>query len=543
MKKSPELTGRDTDMSFTAIAFFIFLVTGLVLYYIVPKKARWCVLLILSYYYYMSFSVKTVVFLVFTTLVTYAGGRLLEKINTAGSEYLAANKGQLDRETKKAYKEKVKKKKRLVVACILVLAFGLLAVVKYTSFAIQNLNSLFASLGADALVLPVPAIILPLGISFYTFQSASYVIDIYNNKYPAEKNVFKYALFVSFFPQLLQGPIGRFDRLSGQLFGGNKFNLVNLQFGAQRILWGMLKKMVLADRVAGFVSEVFGNYTVYGGVYNIIAVLLYCVQLYADFSGGVDIVIGVAECFGIKMDENFRQPFFSKSVGEFWRRWHITLGAWMKDYIFYPFSLSKAMNRFGKWSKKIFGIRAGKALPICLANILIFFIVGVWHGAAWKFIVYGLYNGFIIAISALLEPLYEKMFAKTGIKKSSRAWGIFEIMRTFVLVNIGWYFDMAIGLYEALVMIEQTFTKFDISVIFTEQFLELGMGRSDFLIVLAGCLIIFVVSLMKEKGIKVREYIAAKPLVVRWAVWYLLILIIFVFGFTGQASAFMYANF
>ena len=162
-------------------------------------------------------------------------------------------------------------------------------------------------------------IILPLGISFYTFQSISYIIDVYQGKYSAEKNIFKYALFVSFFPQLLQGPIGRFDRLAHQLYEGRSFSLKAAEFGLQRILWGCFKKMVLADRVAGFVTTVFGNYTEYGGWYNLVAVLLYCVQLYADFSGGIDIVIGTAEIFGIRMDENFRQPFFSKSIGEFWR--------------------------------------------------------------------------------------------------------------------------------------------------------------------------------------------------------------------------------
>ena len=313
-------------MSFTTLQFFLFAAAGVIVYYVIPKKVRWVWLLILSYLYYFSFSVKTSVFLMFTTLVTYIGGISLETVNEQSKRYLEENKGILDRQAKKAYKEKTKKNKRRIVVLMLLLAFGLLGAVKYLNFVIENIDALVLAIGHGQYIEPVN-IILPLGISFYTFQSISYIIDIYQGKYKAERNVFKYALFVSFFPQLLQGPIGRFDRLAHQLYEGHSFSVISIQYGLQRILWGLFKKMVLADRVSGFVNTVFNNYASYGGWYNLVAVLLYCVQLYADFSGGIDIVIGTAEMFGIKMDENFRQPFFSKSIGEFWRRWHITLAA------------------------------------------------------------------------------------------------------------------------------------------------------------------------------------------------------------------------
>lgn len=529
-------------MSFTTLHFFLFLAVGVLVYYLLPKKVQWVWLLVLSYLYYFTFSIKTSVFLIFTTVVTYTGGQLLSRMNETSKEYLKVNKETLDRAAKKEYKDRVTKNKRRVVIAMLLLCFGLLGIVKYLNFVIENIDALVLAVGHGQYIEPFN-VILPLGISFYTFQSVSYIIDIYQGKYKAEKNIFKYALFVAFFPQLLQGPIGRFDRLAHQLYDGRKFSLKTAEFGLQRILWGCFKKMVLADRAAGFVNTVFNNYTEYGGWYNITAVLLYCVQLYADFSGGIDIVIGTAEIFGIHMDENFRQPFFSKSIGEFWRRWHITLGTWMKDYIFYPFSLSKQMNHFGKWSKKRFGNSIGKVLPICMANLLIFFIVGVWHGAAWKYIAYGMYNGIIIAVSSLLEPLYAKGFEKTGINRESKVWTIVQIVRTFILVNIGWYFDMAVSFSAALVMMKETFTKMSMAQLFDTQFLELGMGRRDFLIVFAGCLIVLAVSYYKERGIAVREAIAAKPLAIRWAVWYALIIIIFIFAYTGDGSAFIYANF
>lgn len=481
-------------------------------------------------------------FLVYTTIVVYAGGILLDTFNARSKAYLADNKETLDREQKKAYKANVKKKKRQVVVAMLILAFGMLGAVKYLNFIIENIDALVLAVGHGQYIEPM-AVILPLGISFYTFQSVSYIIDIYQGKYAAERNLFKFALFVSFFPQLLQGPIGRFDRLAHQLYEGRRFELGNLQYGAQRICWGLFKKVVLADRTAGLVNNVFTNYGEYGGFYNIVAVLMYSVQLYADFSGGVDIVIGTAQMFGIQMDENFRQPYFSKSIGEFWRRWHITLGAWMKDYIFYPFSLSKCMNRFGKWCKKHLPAGIAKTLPIGLANILIFFIVGIWHGAAWKYIMYGLYNGFIIAASSMLEPVYHWGLEKCHINAKSRPWQIFQIIRTFILVNIGWFFDMAVGLSAALVMMKETFTKMSLSQLTDGSIFTLGMTQGDFIIVFVGCLIVFIISLLKEKGICIRDAIASKPVVVRWACYYSLILLVIFLGYTASASGFIYANF
>ena len=423
-------------MSFTTFEFFLFALTALVVYYIIPKKVRWVWLLILSYIYYFSYHVTTVWMMILTTAVTYTGGVLLGRLNGLKPDKDA------DREAKKAFKKDITHRKKKVVLLVILLSFGVLAVCKYTNFMIGNINGILAMTKATGR-LSVLKLTLPLGISFYTFQSVSYVVDVYRGKHEPQKNFFKYALFVSFFPQLLQGPIGRYERLGSQLYEGHSYDLRNIQFGVQRILWGMLKKMVLADRVNAAVTLIFNNYWNYGGWINVFGVILYSIQLYADFSGGIDITIGVAQMFGITMDENFRQPYFSRSISEFWRRWHITLGTWMKDYIFYPFSLSKCMNKFGKWCKKTFGNNIGKLLPVSLANLLVFFIVGIWHGAAWKYIMYGMYNGVIIAASGMLAPVYAKIHTKLHINPKSWWYQGFCIIRTFILVNIGFYFDMA----------------------------------------------------------------------------------------------------
>ena len=323
--------------------------------------------------------------LLLTTYVTYRGGILLDRLNEQKPQ------DGISREEKKDFKKNIVRKKKKIVLAMVLIAFGMLGIMKYTNFMLGNIDAVLRLFGSGKQI-GVLNLTLPLGISFYTFQSISYVVDVYRGKHKAQGNFFKHALFVSFFPQLLQGPIGRYERLGSQLYEGHSYNLKELQFGVQRILWGFFKKMVLADRVNAAVLLIFHNYWNYGGWYNVLGVLLYSIQLYADFSGGIDIVIGIAQMFGITMDENFRQPYFSRSISEFWRRWHITLGTWMKDYIFYPFSLSKSMAKFGKWSKKKFGNNVGKLLPVGLADILVFFVVGVWHGAAWKYIMYGIYT-------------------------------------------------------------------------------------------------------------------------------------------------------
>ena len=530
-------------MSFSSVGFFAFLLVGIIVYYVLPKNIQWVWLLILSYLYYFTFSVKASLFMVFATVTIYAGGIWLESIQKKADAYLAVNKAVITKDEKKAYKEKIKKNKRWVLLLIILLDFGMLAIVKYTDFAIENINVLLGKFGAEPFGLMNLG--LPLGISFFTFQSVSYIIDVYQGKYECEKNIFKMGLFVSFFPQLLQGPIGRYDRLGKQLYEGHSFNLKQVEFGLQRIGWGLFKKLVIADRAAVLVLNVFTNYEMYNGFHYILAVLMYSVDLYMDFSGGIDIVIGAAQMFGITMDENFRQPYFSKSIGEFWRRWHITLGTWMKDYVFYPFCLSKAMNKFGKWGKKHLGEHVGKTLPICFSNLLIFFIVGIWHGAEWRYIMYGMYNGVIIAFSNLVEPLYKKCLHACHINPHKKWWQCVQILRTFILVNIGWVFDCsAAGMGSAVRMIKRMITDLRFDQLNAVMFKSIGLKPADYIILAIGCIVVLIISILKERGVQIRAAVEAKPIAVRWLIYYGLIVAIFVLGYASDAgSGFLYANF
>lgn len=530
-------------MSFVSMGFLLFLLAGLVVYYVIPKKYQWIWLLVLSYAFYISYGIKSIIFILFTTATTFVGALVIEHIDKTGKQQIKEQKSLMSAAEKKAAKAKIKHKKRQAAAVILVLNFGLLAFLKYYNFTAENLNILFFNLHTDVRIRGL-RLLLPLGISFYTFQSMGYLIDVYQGKYEAERHFFKFSLFVSFFPQILQGPIGRYNRLSSQLYEKHSFDLQNIQFGLQLMFWGFFKKLVLADRANVIVMEVFDHVGKYHGIPVVIGVFAYCIQLYGDFSGGMDVVMGAAQMFGIRLDENFARPFFSHSISEFWRRWHITLGTWMKDYVFYPFSLSKQMNRFGKFAKKKFGNTIGRVLPICVADLLIFFLVGVWHGAAWKFIMYGMYNGMIIAVSSLLEPVYQKAFLYTHINRESRVWKLFQVFRTFVLVNIGWYFDRANSLKDAFALMKNTVTGFSMSVFRDGTMLQLGSGLKGYIILLAGCLLLFIVSLLQEKGIKIRELVAAQKMPVRFAVYLSLVFLVLTFGkIATNGGGFIYAQF
>ena len=508
-------------MSLISMEFLIFVGIAVIGYYLIPKRFQWIWLLIFSYIYYASSGIKILFFLLYTTITTYGTGRLLDRVNHK----------ELPRNEAKS------RKRRILIGCLL-LNFGMLAVLKYTNFAIENVNAIFHA------GISFQKLILPLGISFYTFQSMGYIIDVYWGKYEAEKNPFRFALFVSFFPQLLQGPIGRFDRLARQLYEQHSFDLLKAQYALQLMLWGFFKKLVLADRAAVVVNQVFQNYTQYSGVTYIVAVLMYSIQLYMDFSGGMDVVMGVAALFGVELDQNFKRPYFATSITDFWHRWHITLGTWMKDYIFYPVSLSKWMGKFGKWSKKAFGKKTGRVVPICVANIIVFLVVGIWHGAAWKYIAYGLYNGLIIAISSLLAPLYRKGFEKFHINPKSGAWHVVQILRTFLLVNISWYFDMAVSLSAAFAMMKSTVTGFSLATLTDGSLMMLGLDKLDYMILAMGCLVVFLISFLKERGIQIRESLGRKPLVIRWAVYGMLVFGIPMFGYVMTTTGgFIYAQF
>ena len=499
-------------MDLTTLKFLILVALAVLGYYLVPKRMQWIWLLGAGYVYYAMCDTAFVKYMVFTTLTTYAAGLLLGRVRSKGS------------------------RKAVMILCLL-LNFGMLGFLKYSNFIIEIFNGL-AHRNISLLVL-----VAPLGISFYTFQSMGYVLDVYWKRIEPDKNPFRLALFVSFFPQIMQGPIGRYSRLANQLYESHRFDIVRTEQAMFRILWGFFKKLVIADTAAVFVAPLFDDFQTYSGC-AILAVLFYAIQLYADFSGGIDVVIGIGMLFGIEMDENFRQPYFSISIGDFWHRWHITLGAWMKDYLFYPVTLSGWMKKIGKGAKKVFGKKIGRALPICLANIIVFFVVGIWHGPEWKYIIYGLYNGLIIGISGMLTDNFRSWKKKLGINDKGKPWHLFMILRTFILVLISFYFDRAANVSDAFAMMKNSVTQFDPGQLLTITSESGQTALQMILIILAGLVPLLIHSIQKERGVDTLSAISARPAPVRIL---LFLALFFVLGLIGEmpslTGGFIYAQF
>ncbi len=532
-------------MSFTSFQFFIFLLIVFVVYFLIPKKFQWIVTLIASYIFYIYASLSAVLFLLFTTASTFYTGFLMGKANEQYAKILSDGGNTLTREQKKQYKTDNKKKKRLILTVALVANFGILAFLKYFNFFASNTNVLLDFLSTDA-ALPILNLLLPLGISFYTFQSAGYVIDVYRGKIAPDKNIAKFALFVSYFPQIVQGPIGRYDELANQLYAQHSFDYTRVKFGLQLMLWGLFKKLVIADRAAIIVNTVFDHYLKYNGLTLFFSVLLYCIQIYCDFSGGIDIARGIAQVMGIELRENFKRPLFATSIADFWRRWHISLSEWTRDYIFYPLSLSRSFARLGKSSRKILGTYFGKLLPTFLAMLITFLVVGIWHGANWKYVAYGLYNGILIFAGILFEPFLTRIFTEKNAKVNSFSWRFMNIIGTLFLVCIGRYFSRADNLRIALSMLKRTFLNFNPWVLSEGLFSKMGLNEKNLQLLWISILVLLIVDILQEQGYHLREKIAEQNIVFRWVFYYVAIFATLIFGVYGidyVASDFIYMGF
>lgn len=518
-------------MAFTSWAFLGFVLCSLLFYYIVPKRMQWVVLLLVSFGFYAAGGIKTIGYLLFTTLSTYSAGLVLGHLNE--------RRKQLPKEDRAAG-EVIKRRKKQVVLLAVLANFGLLYVLKYWSVTVDQLQPL--------LRMPLPRwdFVLPLGLSFYIFQSIGYVIDCYRGKYPPERNVAKFALFVSFFPQMVQGPISRFHQLAPQLTAQRSFDATAVQYGIQLMLWGYFKKMVISDRAGVIVATVFGEYTQYHGTLLAAGVLFYCIQLYCDFSGGIDITRGVAQMFGIDLAENFRRPLFAISLADYWRRWHITLGQWMRDYVFYPLSLSKPLGRLGKWSRRHIKGKAGKVLPTSIATFVVYFLIGIWHGTDARYLVFGFYNGILITAAFLLEGRFQAVRQALGIPQESRWFRLFQIGRTTALVFIGRYLTRAESLSAALWMMKMTVVDPEIAALWDGRMLQLGLGAGDILCVFAGALVILAAECYQERGVCIRETLARRHWLVQWAAILLSLTVLLLFGIMRGdyiASEFIYQQY
>jgi D-alanyl-lipoteichoic acid acyltransferase DltB (MBOAT superfamily) len=530
-------------MLFTSYGFVAFVLALLILYYLIPRRFQWLLLLAASYLFYALASPQFLIYIGVTTVSTFLAGRQIGRIGQAQAAFAELHKDTLSKEEKKSSKTAAKRQQRKWLLACLLFNFGILAFIKYTNFTIVNINSLLTAAGS-ASQLSFLKLALPMGISFYTFQSMGYILDVYRGKYAPEGNVLRFGLFVSFFPQLVQGPISRFDDLAQTLYQEHRPDRQNLVYGLQRVLWGYFKKVVIADRILVAVNTIIRAPEEHQGVFVFVGMLYYALQLYADFTGGIDITIGIAEMLGIRVKENFNAPFLSRSITDYWRRWHITMGTWFKDYLFYPISVARPMLNLSRRARQKLGDKLGKRVPVYLSTLIVWFATGLWHGSSWNFIAWGLTNGIVIILSQACEPLYARFHRRFHLK-GKPLYSAFEVLRTILLMSAIRLFDCYRDVPLTLRMFASMFTTRNYRLLFSREAMQLGLGGADYLVLLAGLLILIGSRLLKDRG-DIRVQLDTKPAVLRYAAVFALFLAIVVFGAYGigfDASQFIYNQF
>ena len=532
-------------MLFTSYGFIAFLAAVLFVYYIFPSKWQWTVLLAASYVFYAFSGLWNFAFIFAVTVSCYVIARVIACMKEREDLSVEQNRDLWSKDERKQYRAKQKKRRLWVLIIGIALNIGILAVIKYTAFALTNVNSLLSLFGAGQL--SIPTLILPMGISFFVFQSVAYLIDVYRGKTFAEKNIAKFALFVSFFPQLVQGPISRHSDLAKQLYEPHKLDGTKLKFGLQRILWGFFKKLVIADRIMVAIKPLISSDGSYDGAYVFLLIIFYSIQIYADFTGGIDITIGVAEAMGMKLAENFNRPFSSRTTKEYWNRWHITMGSWFNDYIFLPLSVTKPLLKLSKSIRSKnngFMKGLGKRLPVYTATTVTWFLTGLWHGAAWNFIVWGLLNCLVILVSQELEPLYRRFRNKFPRLTASYPYHCFEATRTFLLMGLIRSLDCYRNVGVTFSMWGSMLTKFNWGEVFGGGLSSLGLKAVDYVIIAVAVAVVFAVSKLGQKR-DLRQALVGKT-VLSWTLAGVMLIVILIFGAYGMgydASQFIYNQF
>ena len=519
----------------------VFFPLCLLVFQITPKKAKPVVLLLESLLFYTLANGILLFFLLVSIAGTWLFGLALDRL----AEKHTARVKETPKEERKALKKRLLRRRRWLLFVSSFWNVGLLVFLKYTPFFLQNLFSLASLLGfsVDA---ALPRFLQPLGLSFFTLSAFSYLFDVYRGTVKADRNPLRLALFLSFFPQIIEGPICRYGETAAQLWSVCRIKYENLVPGLRRILFGLMKKLVVADRLNLLVKTVFDDYATLPGGAVALGALFYTVQLYMDFSGAMDAVVGIGQIFGIKMPENFARPFFSVSVSEFWTRWHISLGAFFRDYIFYPLSMSKPLKKLTAKVRPALGDHFGPLLAGGAALLCVWVCNGLWHGAAWSFLFFGMYHFVLILLGEIVTPFSAALLKRLGIGPENRLLRLFRILRTGLLVVIGELFFRANGLRAGLAMFSKMVTDFSFTLPKGSLLSKLRVDPQDLLIVFVTLAIVFAVGLLREKKIDVNGALGRRRLPVRFGVMYALILYIVIFGAYGPGYVPvdpMYANF
>ena len=480
------------QLLFNSFQYLIFLPLVVLVYFLLAPRYRWVLLLAASYYFYMSWRAEYALLILFCTAINYFAAILIDKAESRA-------------------------RKRAILTIDLIISLGVLFVYKYLGFLTNNLNSMLHAFHA-AWQIPTFEILLPVGISFFTFQTLSYTIDVYRGETEVERHFGIFALFVSFFPQLVAGPIERSSNLLPQFRVQKRFDMPRAMAGLRIILWGLFKKMVIADRLAVLANAVYNDVSAHSGAAFVIATVAFAFQIYGDFSGYSDIAIGSAKILGFDLMENFRRPYFSKTTAEFWRRWHISLSTWFRDYVYIPLG----------------GSRRGK-LRYTFNNMLTFGLSGLWHGAEWTFVIWGLLNGVYTCLSHTTRALRERVCARVFSARTAWLHRTLQVAVTFFLICFSWIFFRANSLADAWYVLTHLLP------------LDLGgvlasFGKWDLLTSFA-LLALFLAAEFFSRGDTAPARLFYRRRSVRYACYLLLFVLIMMFGVTGNEIAFIYFQF
>lgn len=489
-------------MLFNSIHFLFFFPIVTLSYFALPHKIRWIWLLICSYYFYMAWNPTYAMLMLTSTAITYLSGYLISWSD------------------QKENRRRAELEKKMWVALSFGSNLAILFFYKYLDFALLNVNRILSLIGISAIHHEFD-IILPVGISFYTFQALSYTMDVYRSDIKAERNFGKYALFVSFFPQLVAGPIERSKNLLQQLHERHYFNSNQVKNGLLLMMWGLFQKIVIADRIAGIVDAVLNEYHLYSGISLMFAMVLFAVQIYCDFSGYTDIAIGAAQVMGFQLMENFRQPYFSSSIKEFWQRWHISLSTWFKDYLYIPLGGSRCSKL--KYYR----------------NLLITFLVsGLWHGASWNYVIWGGLHGVYQIVGDATKPFREKLYRKLKIRTDTYSFKLGQIFVTFVLVTFAWLFFRAPSASVAIDILYQIYDQMKIETLLSLNTYLLCTDIQEFMGIMAAVFVLIIADAGRAFwGVNFRNVLEKQNFLFRWIAYFIGIFILLRFGVYGADYA------
>ena len=514
-------------MSVISFAFIAFLLAGAILFYIVPHRFQWIILVILSTIYYLLAAVPyTIIYVLISTMIAYVSTNIIVRLRLT--------------EAGKKFAKTV-----MLVAVFLNLSIWFLLK-----------GSAFWSIGTKTVHFFFPTFMsvsswpyaVAMGIGYYTAQIIGYILDCYWENAEPQRNFLKLFLFVCFFPQMTVGPISRYSQMQ-TLYKNHKFSYQNLCLGSQRILWGFFKKLVISDRVGIIVNAIWADTRTYSGFWVWLAVLMYPLQIYTDFSGCMDIVLGAAEIFDICLPENFDNPFFSRNCQELWHRWHITLGTWAKDYVYYPALKSKVLVNIGKCAKKYFNKRVAKWIPWSMGLGILWLVMGLWHGTVQYVLGVSFWFWAILVISEIFTPLYKKGMAVLKINAGSFSWHLFQSVRTYILFALGVVFFTGFSLEDSVERYKALWAglkNLNPWIFFDGSILNLGVTWRDVNIIVIGIICLFIVAVLREKYGYARTWIQEQILPFRWFIWVTLFVLVLVYGLYGptyDASQFIYQGF